>query len=119
MCLTYLERSDLRRMLKRVIGGTPNRLPDEYKDRTPLYEVDKILCDVLIIHGEKDVNVSVEHANLLRSRLKDQGKEVDVWYFKDCTHYFPPKINRQIVRDLTKWMKEKALSGTIEVNGRS
>ena len=116
MFLTYLERIDLRRMLKRVIGGTPNKLPDEYKDRTPLYEVDKILCDVLIIHGEKDENVSVEHANLLRSRLKDQGKGVDVWYFKDCTHYFPPKINRQIVRDLTKWMKEKSLSGTIEVN---
>ena len=116
MFLTYLERIDLRRMLKRVIGGTPNKLPDEYKDRTPLYEVDKILCDVLIIHGEKDENVSVEHANLLRSRLKDQGKGVDVWYFKDCTHYFPPKINQQIVRDLTKWMKEKSLSGTIEVN---
>ena len=116
MFLTYLERVDLRRMLKRVIGGTPNKLPDEYKARTPLYDIEKIICDVLIIHGEKDENVSVEHANLLRTRLKDQGKRVDEWYIKDCTHYFPPKINRQIVRDLTKWMKERALSGTIEIN---
>ena len=116
MVLTYLERVDLRRMLKRVIGGTPNKLPDEYKARTPLYEIEKITCDVLIIHGEKDENVSVEHANLLRNCLKEQAKQVDVWYFKECTHYFPPKINRQIVRDLTKWMKERTLSGTIEVN---
>ena len=116
MFLTYLERIDLRRMLKRVIGGTPNKLPDEYKARTPLYEIEKITCEVLIIHGEKDENVSVEHANRLRNRLEEQSKRVDVWYFKECTHYFPPKINRQIVRDLTKWMKERALNGTIEVN---
>lgn len=115
MVLTYLERIDLRRMLKRVIGGTPNKLPDEYKNRTPLYNIDKITCDVLIIHGEKDENVSIEHANSLRTRLKDQGKSVEAWYFKDYTHYFPPKMNRQIVADLTKWMKEAASNGNIEI----
>lgn len=116
MVLTYIERIDLRRMLKRVIGGTPNKVPDEYKARTPLYEIEKIPCNVLIIHGEKDKNVSVEHANLLRNRLQDLGKSVDVWYLKDYTHYLPPKINRQIVTDLTKWMKEAASNDTIEIN---
>ena len=37
MFLTYEERNDLRRMMKRVIGGTPTKVPEEYRFRTPLY----------------------------------------------------------------------------------
>ena len=33
---TYKERKDMRRMMKRVIGGTPNNLPDAYRERTAL-----------------------------------------------------------------------------------
>ena len=29
---TYKERKDMRRMMKRVIGGTPNNMPDEYRN---------------------------------------------------------------------------------------
>ncbi len=42
MILTYEERHDLRRMMKRVIGGTPKKVPEEYKWRTPFDQVDKI-----------------------------------------------------------------------------
>ncbi|MBD5026862.1 S9 family peptidase, partial [Xanthomonas citri pv. citri] len=31
MILTYEERQDLRRMMKRVIGGTPKKVPEEYQ----------------------------------------------------------------------------------------
>ena len=113
MVLTYEERIDLRRMLKRVIGGSPMKYPDAYKARTPLYHTERISCDVLIIHGEKDENVSIQHAVMLEERLTDAQKQVETWYFPGFTHYFPPKINRQIVRDLTKWMKETASNGTI------
>ena len=113
MILTYEERIDLRRMLKRVIGGSPMKYPDAYKARTPLYHADKIRCDVLIIHGEEDENVSIQHAVMLEERLTNTQKQAETWYFPGFTHYFPPKINRQIVRDLTKWMKETASNGTI------
>lgn len=113
MVLTYEERIDLRRMLKRVIGGSPMKYPDAYKARTPLYHTERISCDVLIIHGEDDENVSIQHAVMLEERLTDAQKQVETWYFPGFTHYFPPKINRQIVRDLTKWMKETASNGTI------
>lgn len=113
MVLTYEERIDLRRMLKRVIGGSPMKYPDAYKARTPLYHTERISCDVLIIHGEDDENVSIQHAVMLEERLTDAQKQVETWYFSGFTHYFPPKINRQIVRDLTKWMKETASNGTI------
>jgi dipeptidyl aminopeptidase/acylaminoacyl peptidase len=105
MALTYLERKDLRRMMKRVIGGTPAKFPGRYRFRTPLYQLEKMEAPVLIIHGEKDRNVSVEHAYRLEKRLKDLGKPVTSWYFNEYTHYFPPTVNRQVVKDLTNWMK--------------
>lgn len=105
MSLTYVERKDLRRMMKRVIGGTPTKFPERYRWRTPLYELEKITAPVLIIHGEKDRNVSVDHSFRLEKRLKELNKEVTSKYFKDFTHYFPPAQNRATVKYVTEWMK--------------
>lgn len=108
MVLTYNERVDLRRMMKRVIGGTPSKLPEQYKWRTPLESIENLHSPVLIIHGAKDKNVSVKHAYLLEKKLKENNKPFTSWIFQEFTHYFPPQINRQVVKDLSQWMKEKA-----------
>jgi len=105
MSLTYYERKDLRRMMKRVIGGTPEKFPERYQCRTPLYELERLTAPVLIIHGVNDDNVSIEHAYRLERRLKALEKPVECWYFAEFTHYFPPVVNRKVVQDLTKWMK--------------
>ncbi len=107
MSLTYEERKDLRKMMKRVIGGTPGKYPDRYEERTPLYELERFTAPVLIIHGVNDKNVSVEHAYRLERRLRSLDKQVECWYFNDFTHYFPPEVNRKIVKDLSKWMKSQ------------
>lgn len=108
MSLTYQERKDLRRMMKRVIGGTPEKYPERYEERTPLYELEKLAAPILIIHGVMDHNVTVEHAYRLERRLRTLEKNVDCWYFREFTHYFPPKENRKVVEDLAKWMKRKS-----------
>ncbi len=108
MSLTYMERTDLRRMMKRVIGGTPQKFAERYKARTPLYQLESLVSPVLIIHGKKDLNVSVQHAHRLETRLKALHKQVESWYFENYTHYFPPLVNRTVVADLTKWMKSQA-----------
>lgn len=109
MSLTYVEREDLRRMMKRVIGGTPTKFPKRYKWRTPLYELERLLAPVLIIHGVKDKNVSVEHAYRLEKRLIELGKQVESWYFEEYTHYFPPSINRETLHNLCLWMKNQPI----------
>jgi dipeptidyl aminopeptidase/acylaminoacyl peptidase len=105
--LTYRERVELRRMMKRVIGGTPSKFPERYRYRTPLYELERLKAPVLIIHGAKDQNVSIEHAFRLEERLKSLDKKVENWYFYDYTHYFPPAVNRKVVKELTNWMKNQ------------
>ncbi|MGM9923124.1 MAG: alpha/beta hydrolase family protein [Bacillus sp. (in: firmicutes)] len=107
MALTYEERVDLRRMMKRVIGGTPLKYPERYEWRTPLYKTKQIDCPVLIIHGVKDRNVSVRHSEMLEEKLIQLDKDVECWYFTEYTHYFPPQVNRQTVEKLAKWMKNQ------------
>ncbi|WP_102345215.1 alpha/beta hydrolase family protein [Bacillus sp. Marseille-P3661] len=107
MALTYRERVDLRRMMKRVIGGTPEKVPDRYSWRTPLNFIEELKAPVLIIHGAKDQNVSVDHAYLLEKKLLEHNHPFSSWIYHDHTHYFPPQINRKVVRELTKWMNEK------------
>ena len=109
MFLTYEERVDLRRMMKRVIGGTPRKVPEHYEWRTPLNDVKKIKAPVLIIHGERDRNVSITHAYQLQQKLLDANKQVETWIFPQYTHYFPPDINRKLVHDLTNWMKDRQI----------
>lgn len=109
MVLTYQERKDLRRMMKRVIGGTPTKYPDRYKVRTPLFHLNNIAAPTLIIHGMLDKNVSIEHSYQLEKGLKTVGKEVETWYFPEYTHYFPPSINRKVVTNLSRWMKKQTI----------
>lgn len=104
---TYWERVDMRRGLKRIVGGTPNKVPENYEDRTPLYDVAEIQAPVLIIHGTEDQHVDIEHAYQLELYLKDEGKVVETWFSFGLKHHFPPKLNRLTVQKLCSWMKSK------------
>lgn len=104
---TYKERKDMRRMMKRVIGGTPNSAPDAYRERTALFRAAEIDAPALIIHGTKDTNVSFEQALLLENALRDAGGRYETWYLEGYTHFIPPEMNRQLVRDAVQWMKNQ------------
>ncbi|MDF2067959.1 prolyl oligopeptidase family serine peptidase [Bacillus sp. Cr_A10] len=103
--LTYDERTDMRRMMKRVIGGTPTKNVEAYENRNALAHINEIKAASLIIHGKKDLNVSFEHAKVLEEALLGNDKVVETWYFHDFTHFFPSKVNRQVVKDACMWMK--------------
>lgn len=105
MYQTYEERLDLRRMMKRVMPGTPHRNPAPYDWRTPLHRLHELRCPVLIIHGERDKHVGFEHAKQLETSLNAAGKPVETWYYSSYTHYFPPTVNQQTVTDMIQWMK--------------
>ncbi|PPA71742.1 alpha/beta hydrolase family protein [Jeotgalibacillus proteolyticus] len=107
LTLTYEERKDLRRMMKRVIGGSPNKNKQAYDYRTPLNELNQIKAPVLIIHGEKDTNVTFEHAKRLETTLKSLDKKVETLYFSEYNHVFPPAENRKMVKELSGWMKNQ------------
>ena len=102
---TYEERVDMRRGLRRVIGGTPNKYPERYRERTPLYQVKNIEAPVFIVHGEMDQHVSIEHAYKLEKALKAAGKVVNSMYAVNMPHHYSPRFNREMVRNICQWMK--------------
>ncbi|TPE68623.1 S9 family peptidase [Halalkalibacterium halodurans] len=106
MVLTYEERVDLRRMMKRVIGGTPGKKPAAYAARTPLHEIALITAPVLIVHGKLDEHVSFEHARRLEARLIEEGKPYEAWYFPAYSHQFPAQEHRKILTKAANWMKQ-------------
>ncbi len=106
---TYKERKDMRRMMKRVIGGTPNNMPDEYRNRTALFRIHEITAPVLIIHGMIDENVSFQQAVLLENALREHNNRYETWFFPEYTHFIPPGMNMKLVRDLTDWMKRQGI----------
>ncbi|MBY6035102.1 prolyl oligopeptidase family serine peptidase [Fictibacillus nanhaiensis] len=107
MAVTYEEREDLRRMMKRVIGGTPDKYPEEYEWRSPLFYCSELNVPLLCIHGMKDENVSVGHTLKIEKRLQELEKPCETWVYPEYTHYFPPKENRKITYALCEWMKER------------
>ncbi|MCL7747886.1 alpha/beta hydrolase family protein [Halalkalibacter alkaliphilus] len=106
MVLTYEERIDLRRMMKRVIGGTPSKYPDRYEWRTPLGEIKNIRGNVLVIHGEKDEHVSIEHAYRLEYACHSSDVNIETWYYPVFHHHFPASSQRQILSEAAMWMKK-------------
>ena len=104
--LTYKERPDMRRMMKRLYGGTPNTALAEYEERNPLLRIEESSAPFLIIHGLQDENVSPGQAYLLEEALKLNGQNHETWYFPDYTHFFPPSANRKTVKAVCKWMRD-------------
>lgn len=60
--------------------------------RSSVLRMDKLKCPVLILHGEKDANVSVNQALLLRDRLKALNKEFEIRLFPDREHGIGPEV---------------------------
>ncbi|UNK16544.1 prolyl oligopeptidase family serine peptidase [Paenibacillus sp. N3/727] len=110
MMLTYEERIDLRRMLKRVIGGTPTKYPERYLERSPLHFADKIQCPVLIVHGTLDEQVSVRHGLQMYERLFETRKDVSLHLYEDLGHHFPAAWHETAVNRIFDWLDKPVTS---------
>jgi dipeptidyl aminopeptidase/acylaminoacyl peptidase len=60
--------------------------------RSSVQRMDRLKCPVLILHGEKDVNVPVSQAVLLRERLKALGRDFEIKLFPDREHGIGPEV---------------------------
>ncbi|MFD2370484.1 alpha/beta hydrolase family protein [Brevibacillus sp. GCM10020057] len=103
LLLTYEERVDLRRMLRRIVGH-PRKQAEAYRERTPLYRVAEIACPVLIIHGTEDANVGVEHALRLERALREAGKPNEMWLAEGASHLFQGRDMATYTRRMFAWL---------------
>ena len=61
------------------------------KQRSSVLQMNNLKCPVLILHGEKDKNVPVAQAYLLRDKLTALKKEFEIQLFPDREHSIGPE----------------------------
>jgi dipeptidyl aminopeptidase/acylaminoacyl peptidase len=72
---------------------------DRLDAASPARHVEAIQIPVLLMHGDKDFTVQVNHSREMESRLRHAGKTVEAVYLDDADHY-----RRQCAARLA-WMK--------------
>lgn len=75
----------IRANMKAETGMTENAI----KERSSVLEMQNLRCPVLILHGEKDQNVPVSQALLLRDRLTALKKDFEIRLFPNAEHSIP------------------------------
>ena len=56
------------------------------KDRSAVWQMDRVKAAVLILHGEKDENAPVSQALVLRDRLTELKKDFEIKLFPEAKH---------------------------------
>ena len=87
---------------------------DKEKLRTdsPLRHVDKINMPVLLIHGDKDYQVEVDHTRKMNSALKRADKPHRTVLIEDATHQLDRKSDRvTLLTEIEKFLLENLGSG--------
>lgn len=103
---TYEERIDLRRMLKRVLGGSPTKIPNAYENRSPICMAHHIPCPVLIMHGTEDVQVDFHHGFSMYQKLQELGHKVEMHRYDGLGHHLPPHIHKEALHNMFKWIEQ-------------
>lgn len=102
MFLTYEERVDLRRMLRRVVGH-PKKDPAAYEYRSPVRWAERINRPVLIVHGTADPLVGVKHARLLAEKLAALGKPHSLRLLEGQGHRLARKEEEEMLDCIVTW----------------
>jgi len=67
------------------------------KERSSVFQMEKLKCPVLILHGEKDENVPVSQAYLLRDRLTALKKDFEIKLYPDRPHGIGPEVTTETI----------------------
>lgn len=102
--LTYEERIDLRRMLRRVVGH-PRKQMEAYLSRSPVCWASYIQKPVMIIHGTEDEKVGLEHALRLQAALTAAGRPPQMQLAEGMKHVFTSEADRAALDVLFAWFE--------------
>jgi dipeptidyl aminopeptidase/acylaminoacyl peptidase len=82
----HATRPDLRPYSEEMMGGTPERVPDRYHERSPINSVADIRGKLLIVQGMQDPNVTPENVDVVVRALGREGIPYDLLTFEDEGH---------------------------------
>jgi len=96
-------RGDLKDYLERELGD-PAKVPDLYRDRSPLAHVSKIKAPLLLLQGENDPRVPRSEADQMIRALRDGKKTFEEHIYPGEGHGFRTRENMiDSLRRATEW----------------
>ena len=102
---TYESREDMREMLTRRIGGTPEDCPEEYARRSAVTFAEKIDTPLLLIHSTGDEKVPYEQAVRFAAELEKYGKTYEFITREDKLHSMSSPAE---LAEIVAWMEKNA-----------
>jgi len=76
----------IRPYSEEMMGGSPEQVPDKYRERSPIHFVEQIQGSLLIVQGAHDPNVTPENVRAVRSALDRAGLRYELLEFQDEGH---------------------------------
>jgi dipeptidyl aminopeptidase/acylaminoacyl peptidase len=93
---------DIRLYSVRLLGGTPEEVPELYTKASPLTYVGNDDPPVLIIHSDKDNAVPLNNAELLNAKM-NEVESVHTFIIKGSGHFIP--VDNDVWDFLDKYLK--------------
>jgi dipeptidyl aminopeptidase/acylaminoacyl peptidase len=75
----------LKAMDRALFGGSPDELPDLYRERSPITYIENVRAPVFITGGENDPRCPIRQIDMYVERLKQLGKPHEYYRF-DAGH---------------------------------
>jgi dipeptidyl aminopeptidase/acylaminoacyl peptidase len=82
----YATRPDLRPYSEEMMGGSPEDVPDRYRERSPINFVKNIKGHLLIVQGAKDPNVTQDNVDAVTKALRRENIPYELITFEDEGH---------------------------------
>jgi len=82
----YATRPDLRPYSEEMMGGSPEEVPERYRERSPVNFVEGIRGELLIIQGLRDPNVTPDNVRVVAQALELHGISYELLTFEDEGH---------------------------------
>jgi dipeptidyl aminopeptidase/acylaminoacyl peptidase len=82
----YATRPDLRPYSEEMMGGSPEQVPERYRERSPINFVKNTRGRVLIVQGLKDPNVTPDNVHAVTQALDELDIPYELLAFEDEGH---------------------------------
>ncbi len=92
--VAYLVKSSRRHTNYEVVKEQIGDDLDALYERSPISKADKINIPVLLLHGDKDRVVKVQHSREMYDELKSLNKPVEYIELENGDHYLSNNDNR-------------------------
>ncbi|ESK84322.1 peptidase s9 prolyl oligopeptidase active site domain protein [Moniliophthora roreri MCA 2997] len=79
----------------KLVGGTPEEVPDNYKDRSAINHIDDFNRPLLLLQGDQDRVVPPEQSQAIHDGIEARGGDVELELYEGEGHGFKQKEHQK------------------------